>query len=211
MTDSSNEILLLPTRLAPTPAYYRMMALHPGPVEICLGERFDKRRKDAHRFAVADTRGRLELTVPVEKPYGRTWVDTRVSLHGRWWEVMAQALESAYGRTPFFEFYADDFMPLLADPERFTSVAALNADFDRAIRRALGLQKEVTYVSEGRPVEIVPFAPAPYWQVRADRLGFLPNLSILDLLFNLGPEALLALMRDERGEMKDERALREDL
>lgn len=194
MTESrpaTQSTLLLPTRLAPTAAYYRMMALHPGPVAICCGERFDKRRKDAHRFMIADTRGPMELTVPVSKPYGRTWATTSVSLHGRWWEVMATALESAYGRTPFFEFYADDFLPLIAAPAAFTSVAALNAAFDRAIRRALDLRKEVTYVDCGTPAAIEPYSPAPYWQVRADRLGFVPDLSILDLIFNLGPEALL--------------------
>lgn len=193
--------LLLPTRLAPPISYYRMMALHPGPVAICSGERFDKRCKAAHRFAIADTRGRLELTVPIEKPYGRTWADTRVSLHGGWWELMARALESAYGRTPYFEFYADDFLPLIADPERFTTVAALNADFDRAIRRALFMDREVSYVDGaccGTAQSNMDFATSPsmlevrecpYWQVRADSLGFIGGLSVLDLIFNMGPEA----------------------
>lgn len=189
MTDE----LILPCRLAPPPSYYRAMALHPGPVSICLGERFDKRCKEAHRFSIADTRGRLELTVPVEKPYGRTWADTRVSLHGGWWELMARALESAYGRTPYFEFYADDFLPLLADPARFTTIGDLVADFDRAIRRALGLRKEINYITSGQPSHPDSWEPEPYWQVRADRLGFISGLSILDLIFNLGPEGLLKI------------------
>lgn len=189
MTDE----LILPCRLAPPAEYYRAMALYPGPVAVCLGERFDKRCKEAHRFAVADTRGRLELTVPVEKPYGRTWNDTRISLHGDWWELMARALESAYGRTPYFEFYADDFLPLLADPARFTTVGALVEDFDRAIRRAIFLDKEVRYVCEASSLDASRSIPAveptwePYWQVRADRLGFIGGLSILDMIFNLGP------------------------
>lgn len=188
--------LLLPSRLCPPPAYYRAMALHPGPVRICSGVRFDKRCKDAHRFTIADTRGPLTLTVPLEKPYGRTWASTRISLHGNWWEVMAAALESAYGRTPFFEFYADDFLPLIASPDGFTTVGDLNERFDRAVRRALGLQTEVIYDSEplSAPLSAVePWQPQPYWQVRAATLGFIPGLSILDLLFNLGPESLLLL------------------
>lgn len=172
------------------------MVRHRGPVVICQGQRFDKRCKAAHRFTVADTRGRFDITAPVEKPYGHTWADTRISLHGRWWEVAANALESAYGRTPFFEFYADDFLPLL-NPERFTTVAALNADFDRAIRRALAIDKEVTYSTEERRSDrIEPHTAAePYWQIRAAKLGFLPGLSVLDMIFNIGPEALLALWR----------------
>lgn len=192
MNDSS-KILKLPSRLCPGADYYRMVALNPEATTIvCAGERFDKRRKEAHRFAVADTRGRLELTVPVAKPYGRTWADTGVSLHGRWWEVMWTALESAYGRTPYFEFYADDFKPLMINAGDFGSVGELNFRFDLAIRRALGLTAPVIYSpSESEPDEIEPWAPAPYWQVRADRFGFLPGLSVLDMIFNLGPETAL--------------------
>lgn len=182
--------LVLPTRLVPGPEYYRAIALAEGPVTICRAERFDKRHKDAHRFTIADTRGPLQLTVPIEKPYGKTWADTAVSLHGRWWEVTAQALESAYGRTPFFEFLRDDFLGLLEPP--FGSVADLNEAMDRAVRRALGLQTPVIYSDDPtlRPVAPEPWTPAPYWQVRADRLGFIPGLSILDMVFNLGPEAV---------------------
>ena len=105
---------------------------------------------------------------------------------------MCTALESAYGRTPFFEFYADDFRPLILGVEEYGTVGELNFRFDLAIRRALGLTSPVVYSpveSEPQPVEL--WMPEPYWQVRADRLGFIPNLSILDLIFNLGPETAL--------------------
>lgn len=192
----SDSPLILPCRFAPEPAYYRAMALHRGLVYVCAHERFNKRCKAAHRTRVADVRGPMEITVPIEKPYGRTWADTRVSLHNRWWEIAANALESAYGRTPFFEFYADDFMPLLSNPERFTTVAQLNLDFDRAIRRAIGLDVTPLIAPEGTtPVEPEPFMPDPYWQIRTQKLGFIPGLSILDMIFNLGPETLLILTR----------------
>jgi len=188
--------LILPTRFCPPPAYYRMMVMHSGRVSICHDERFDKRCKSAHRTAIADTRGVLELTVPIEKPYGRTWAQTRVSLHGRWWEVMTTALESAYGRTPFFEFYADDFLPIIANPDTFTTVSDLNARFDAAIRRAIGLNCPVEAAPQGAiPVAVEPWEPEPYWQVRAEKLGFVGGLSILDMVFNLGPETLIYLQR----------------
>lgn len=168
------------------------MARHCGPVEILGGERFNKRCKEAHRFEIADTRGRLELTVPIAKPYGQTWADTRISDHGSWWETIPAALESAYGRTPFFEFYAPDLLPLLGDPYRFHSVADMNEAVDLFIRRALALtDREVTY---SRRTDMSPIEPAPapvvtYWQVRRTQLGFIAGLSILDHIFNLGPEA----------------------
>lgn len=191
MNDSG--ILRLPSRFCPPAAYYRAVALNPGlTTVVCAGERFDKRRKDAHRMTIADTRGRLDLTVPVAKPYGMTWADTAVSRHGDWFDVMWTALESAYGRTPFFEFYADDFRPLLIGVEDFGSVGELNFRFDLAIRRALGITSPVIYSEqESMPDSIDPWEPQPYWQVRADKLGFIPGLSVLDLIFNLGPEASL--------------------
>lgn len=168
------------------------MAFHVGPIEILGGERFNKRCKEAHRFEIADTRGCLELTIPIAKPYGNTWADTRISDHGTWWETIPAALESAYGRTPFFEFYGPDLLPLLSDPGRFGSVAAMNEAVDRFIRRALDLTDiEVTYSrranAQPAPLETAP--AIPYWQVRAQQLGFIGGLSILDALFNLGPEA----------------------
>lgn len=191
----SKEILKLPSRLCPGADYYRMVALHPlATTIICGGERFDKRCKEAHRMTVADTRGRLEITVPIAKPYGATWGDTAVSLHGRWWEVAWFALESAYGRTPFFEFYADDFRPIFHCGEQFGTVGELNLRFDRAIRRALSLSGELIYSAEETTPDPIPaWQPEPYWQVRRESLGFIPGLSILDMLFNLGPETLLKI------------------
>lgn len=188
--------LILPTLFCPSPAYYRAMLLHDGPVVIDTATRFDKNLKAAHRCRIADVRGAVELTVPVAKPYGQTWGDTRISLHGRWWEVMKTTLESAYGRTPFFEFIGDEFTEIITDPARFTTVAELNRQFDMAIRRCLDIKKEVTYEPLALPsYEKIPeFNPAPYWQVRADKFGFISGLSILDLIFNLGPEAILTLM-----------------
>lgn len=188
--------LNLPCRLAPEPAWYRMLALHQGPAGICANGRFDKRCKSTHRFTIADTRGPLELTVPIAKPYGRTWADTAISRHGEWWTTMATALESAYGRTPYFEFYADEFLGIIAHPEQLTSVADLCMRFDRAIRHAIGLHKEVTIApADAIPAQIIPWHPEPYWQVRRESLGFIQGLSILDMVFNLGPETLIWLQK----------------
>lgn len=188
--------LILPSRFCPPPAYYKAMLANGGPVVIDSATRFDKRCKQAHRCTIADARGPLDITVPVAKPYGKTWAVVAVSLHDQWWETARTALESAYGRTPYFEFYADDFLPLL-DPARFSSVAALNRAFDEAIRRCLALPVEVSYADLNSPeaTDPAPVDVGPYWQVRQDRFGYIPHLSTLDLLFNLGPESILQLTK----------------
>lgn len=191
---------LFPPRLcAPTRAY--ALAARCGAWSVNWGRRFDKRFKEAHRFTIADTRGPLTLTVPIAKPAtsGCTWGDIAVSTHGQWWDVHRVALESAYGRTPYFEFYIDDLLPMLTAgvADRYPLLRSLSAAWDGWICRVLGIPAPAEAPAIGaQPIAVSPGAPEPpYWQVRADRLGFLPGLSVLDLIFSLGPEASLYLDR----------------
>lgn len=183
---------LLPPALLPPAAYYAQICAAGGRAAIAMQAPYDKRRKETHRYDVADTRGRLTLTVPVHPPHGiprARWTDVCVSDHGRWQAVHAQALASAYGRTPYYEFYIDRLAPLLFPPAG-TPLAEQVASLNAAVCRILLIDDHLTYDADA----ILPYSPAPlppYWQLRSSRFGFLPDLSILDLLFNLGPEAAL--------------------
>ncbi|MDE6693353.1 MAG: WbqC family protein [Muribaculaceae bacterium] len=186
--------------------YYAALAAYRR-VVVDAGLRFDKRFKSVHRCTIIDTRAELTLTVPVaHRPVGtdgrRTWRQMGVSAHGEWWNVHRVSLESAYGRTPFFEFYIDRFMPWLRYED--TSIVDFDLGLDEVVRRTLGLETEVSYSTEDMDIEATDdhrsnLFPAVrdvvYYQVRADRLGFHPDLSILDLLFNMGPEAPLVLRK----------------
>lgn len=154
---------------------------------------FDKRRKEAHLYTIADVNGPLTLTVPIVKPHGisrATWADVRLSDHGNWWHVHRTALESAYGRTPFFEFYIDRFAPLLSARavSDFPSLTAYTAAADTIIR-------DILLLPTGLPGLSFVATEHPYWQPRLEQFGFLPGLSVLDLIFCLGPEAALWLRR----------------
>ena len=197
----SVEAALLPVRLFPSVGYYAIMNRYPE-VAFDTCARYNKAEKGTHRFTIADTRGELRLTVPVSRPSGTTlWKEVLVSDHGRWWETMPIALESAYGRTPCFEFYIDRFMPLFTPDARPVTELCLEAD--ALVRSILCMPAKIVEAEEGRAFhsytdadfESLSASLPPYWQVRADSLGFLPKLSILDLLFNLGPEAQLYLDR----------------
>lgn len=182
-------------------AYYAEIARHSHAV-IDTALRYDKRFKSAHRCAIADTRGPLTLTVPVAKPAGaRLWSQTRVSHHGQWWTTHLTTLESAYGRTPFFEFYIDRFKPWFEPIDM--SVTEMDCGIDAVVRRALAIDTVVDYADAGaidipggldfRAGGFPGISTVPYYQVRALKLGFLPGLSILDLIFNMGPESPLVL------------------
>lgn len=168
---------------------------------------FDKRRKEIHRHTIADVNGPLTLTLPIVKPHGiphATWRDVKVSDHGQWWHVHKVSLESAYGRTPFFEFYIDRFLPFISREtvDRYPSVIALNEAIAQVITELLLLDRldnldNLDHFDNLASLESVESVEAgdrgyhPYWQPRRDRFGFLRGLSILDLIFCLGPEAPL--------------------
>lgn len=197
---SSQTPTVFPPRLFAPAAYYALMARCPA-VAFDTEARYVKAEKDTHRFAIADAKGPIRLTVPVSRPSGaRLWRETLVSDHGRWWETMPTALESAYGRTPFFEFYIDRLMPLFSPEPIPVTELCLRADsIVRSILRTPASIVPLPSPAETAPavtdavIEAMSAAMPPYWQVRQDSLGFIGGLSVLDLIFNLGPEAELYL------------------
>lgn len=190
----------MPALLFGPAAYYAVLAAF-GRVAVDFDARWDKRYKQLHRYEIVDTRGRLTLTVPVSVPHGldrplrRT--DVTISRHGQWWKLHRTALESAYGRTPYFEFIIDRFDPLLADPgdpAEAVSAAEFARRADSAVRAFLGLDTEVIDAVSADAADLTrldfsAFPMPPYRQIRAGSLGFLGALSVLDLIFNLGPES----------------------
>lgn len=203
----TDRTIALPTQYFGSIAYYAVLAAH-SRVIIHYGMKYDKRFKSTHRMSIADTRGVLELTMPVSKPESSSaasWNDITVSDHGNWWNIQLTALESAYGRTPFFEFYIDSFADFFKKDVCGTNLTAHNAAIDQTVRKLLGLDNEIINIeSRELPEDILDLRRCdfssltevtPYYQVRASELGFISNLSILDLLFNLGPESPLYLKK----------------
>lgn len=193
--------VLLPALLFPPVSYYAIISKSES-VIIDTEMRYDKSFKGIHRFQIADTRGPLRLTVPVAHKSGQNkWKDIKVSDHGRWWETMPIALESAYGRTPFFEFYIDRFRKLFSPEELPITELCLKAD--EIVRQILLINTPFTTVDKVESAKsyiTFDFENASrqlpqYWQVRQDSLGFISGLSILDLIFNLGPDAVLYIDR----------------
>ncbi len=203
--------ILLPPRFLGSVDYYAAMAAYSHAV-IDTSMPFNKRQKSTHRTRILDANGDAMVTVPIEKPASMSsacWSDITVSAHGAWWNVAVTALRSAYGRTPFFEYYIDEFLPLLSSAAAGRRLMELDADLDRVLRRLLGIETSVSY---GMPTDqtdhtdaisgpVEDFRTRPldfihekeYYQLRASKHGFQGGLSVVDLLFNLGPEAPLLL------------------
>lgn len=153
-----------------------------------------------NRCWIASPNGPLSLTIPVVKfvPYHTPMRDIRISDHGNWRHLHWNALVSSYRRTPFFEFYADDFAPFYE--KKWDFLVDYNQALQDLVWDELGVKREEIrnerHESDSQDaIQGAGQALPPYYQLFSDHNGFLPDLSIVDLLFNMGPEAVLYLAR----------------
>ena len=168
-----------------------------------------------NRCTIAGPEGELALSIPTVKPEEPKcpMKDIRISDHGNWRHLHWNAIESAYNSTPFFEYYKDDFSPFYE--KKYEFLTDFNEELCRLVCELIDIQPAIErtkeYKTDFAPNEIdfreaihpkkdfhrtdPEFIPQPYYQVFEARHGFLPNLSIIDLLFNMGPESLLILQK----------------
>ena len=185
--------------------------------EQIIVERHENYCKQSYRnrCTIYTAGGLLDLVVPVMKSgeLKMPIAEVEISYDTLWQKLHFKAIESAYRRSPFYEYYIDDLMVFFNARHRYLY------EFNMQITRTVcSLMKIPLRVQESReyiksPAEGIidlrngihpktnrqqldaDFVPQHYTQVFADKFGFKPNLSILDLLFNTGPDAkkILAL------------------
>ena len=161
-----------------------------------------------NRCIIASANGLQTLSIPVEKSATKCLTkDIRIAEHGNWRHLHWNAIKSAYNSTPFFEYYEDDLIGFFEKKYDFLF------DFNESLRlklfELLDIEPDVVYSSEYKTdflanevdcrelihpkKEFMENSFKPYYQVFESRFGFQPNLSIIDLLFNMGPESVLFL------------------
>jgi hypothetical protein len=142
-----------------------------------------------NRCYIDSPSGPLALIVPVVHPApGALMRDVRISDHGEWRHQHWHALCSSYRQTPFFDYFEENFRPFYEE-RRWAFLVDFNEDLQRTVLSLTGLDEErlrTTFEANVR-------RETPYHQMFASRHGFLPDLSIVDLLFNMGPESVFWL------------------
>jgi len=198
-------VYLSTTYLGPVQQYSKLY--HFPEVYIETAENYIK-QSYRNRCTIAGANGALSLSIPVEKPDTVKCLtkDIRISDHGNWRHLHWNAIISAYNMSPFFEYYEEDFAPFYE--KKYNFLFDFNEELRQLICELIDIQPHISYteiyqpevandfreiIRPKHPGEDPTFSPIPYYQVFRQKHGFLPNLSIIDLLFNMGPESILIL------------------
>lgn len=229
--------LLSTTYFGPVQWYQKLNRFDTIYIERC--ESFVKQTY-RNRCVIATTNGLQTLSIPVEHTQekgegsSRLITDIRISNHGNWRHLHWNALMSAYGDSPFFDYYVDDLKPFFED--RWENLFDFNMAITQKMCELLDIHPNIQFTEKYvatssssvasvssvsrvtsplspscplSPSSIIPdfrasirpknpipdetFTPQTYYQVYQKKWGFQPNLSILDLLFNMGNESILYL------------------
>ena len=153
-----------------------------------------------NRCRILTSNGPMDLRVPVLHDGGRLITDIRVDWSTPWLRQTEYAIDTAYYSSPFFEYYREDLFALLdRQPERLWDLNMSLIDF---FCRKIGISPQIVPTQDWQetlpedwrdalsPKRPCPLATRPYWQVFREKFGFVDGLSIMDLLFNEGPESL---------------------
>lgn len=193
-------------------SYYALLARQEGTVLIELEDHYSKQTY-RNRCRIMGANDVIDLVIPVVKNHGRKTPMGRVQIDydTNWRHIHWQSITSSYASAPFFEFYEDVYREIY--DRRYQYLAELNLDLLRVTLDALDLRLDIQITDEYQVQDkaedlsevIHPkrsfshprweVHPEEYHQVFRNRLGFRENLSILDLIFNEGPNALAYLKK----------------
>lgn len=205
MTTGIKKVLLSSLYLAPVEYYAALFSSESAIIEI--NENYQKQTY-RNRCVIAGANGPLTLSIPIEKTEKLKckMKDIRIAEHGNWRHLHWNAIISAYNSTPFFEYYEDDFRPFYE--KKYIFLHDFNESLREVICQHIGINTEISYSEhyfEHVPEDIIDlreyihpkkssdYKSRSYYQVFKYKHGFLNNLSILDLLFNMGNESRLNL------------------
>ncbi|MDD3034794.1 MAG: WbqC family protein [Bacteroidales bacterium] len=172
-------------------------------------EKFENYQKQSYRNRcyIYSANGPLPLIIPIVRGGDDRKIDSiRIDYSKEWQKQHWRAIFSAYNTSPFFDYYKDDIYPYYCNQEPY--LLDFNTNILSTILELIGLDTRPRFTSEFREcVEGVDLRDVihpkrdeetknkygQYHQVFAHKYGFLPNLSIVDLLFNEGPNAITYL------------------
>ena len=202
MTDIQNQVLLSSAYLPPIEYFSSIINS-----EKQLIEKHETYKKQTYRnrCRILGPNGILTLTIPINKPNGNhTKInEITISYLENWQQIHWRSIESSYNSSPFFLYYKEELKEIYQKKHKY--LFDLNNDFLKLISEFISIEFTINLTSKfvNNPTNILDLrniiSPKKlsqkidfikYSQVFANKFGFTPNLSIIDLLFNIGPEAI---------------------
>lgn len=202
MTENTQKPVVLSTAYLPPISYFAEIVKAPE-VYIEKHENFVKQTY-RNRCRILGANGPIPLVIPVEKARDRKVLitDTRIYNHENWQRIHWRTIFSAYNSSPFFEYYQDYLSPFYEN--RWDFLFDFNLELMTVLIDAIGAERRLGFTEFYKKPQsgandlrnsISPktgrqYSGEPYTQVFSEKFGFINDLSIIDLLFNLGPETL---------------------
>ena len=199
---------LLSTAYLPPVEYFAFLLS--GKAFIDGEERYQK-QSYRNRAVIMNGNGVLNLIIPTVHDQRMSVVkEVRIEHVTPWQRAHWRSIESAYNNTPFYLYYKDALQPFFE--QKFDFLFDFNTQLTQTLLKLLQLDVNVGFTQYFSPyedddlrLEIHPKKArkpdyryrlaSPYYQVFEDKFGFMPNLSVIDLLFNEGPQAAHYLQR----------------
>ncbi len=200
---------ILPAAYLAPVAYFRLLVCNEATIDI---RAHYHKQTYANRCQIATAHGIENLVIPVEHTDHTPLCDVQTSAHHDWQTQHWRALEAAYNASPFFDYYKDELQPFFARPTcRLVDFAlalqdkiaellnlplhyTLNTEYQKSYTNGEIDLREVFNAPKNIVILQPDFMPKRYYQVFEHKLGFTANLSIIDLLFNMGNEARIILL-----------------
>jgi len=193
--------VVLPMFYLPPVEYFMALNKYKFDVLIERNEHFPKQTY-RNRANIYSPDGILALTVPVVKgSKNHTCIkDVRISYEFNWQRLHWMSLQACYRRSAYFEYYEDDFAPFYENKKTF--LFDYNEQLLQLLLKSTKIKSRFSYTetyesgypelidmrSSLNPQKKSDIDQKTYFQVFEEKNGFLKNLSIVDLLFNQGPQ-----------------------
>jgi len=204
---NAEKTIILPFCTLGNVFYYSIFLSNPVVIDV-----FENYRKQTwrNRYDIMGPNGVQSLTVPVQGQTGKKIAMCDIKIDNRlpWQRTHFRSIITAYGSSPFYEHYIEIFEPLYS--RKFEHLIDFNTEAFKTIQQQISPELNIKFSTKyvevnDSNIDLRPYfkplhfsqighQPLTYLQTFSDRFEFIPNLSVLDLIFNAGPDSASMLI-----------------